>query len=234
MENMAQASHPEIAKLPPDHQRAILREMLLRRWQRGGFNGPGGPIPIGEFPPDAVPPAGRRPNGPMPITDSEMERLHSGLSPELRAKLEARTPQEQSRIVREWLRETATHELDEQLGDYFENVISDEDRDRLMSLPGDDMYDKLSTRYSDYVEKKSPDMARRGDQQRRNGQWQRSHRPGAPGNGSPRTSRDGGDAAVGREPKGSNETVPSDSSNKKLPEQRDPAKAAPPAPPPAK
>ena len=60
------------------------------------------------------------PTGQLPIADNEMARLLAGLSPDLRAKLEAKKPGEQIRIIADWLRETASHELDEQLADYFE------------------------------------------------------------------------------------------------------------------
>ena len=87
----------------------------------------------------------------MPIAEHEMARLRAGLSPELRAKLEAKKPAEQARIIADWLRETASHELDEQLADFFENTISDEERDRLMSLPSDEMYESLSKQYRAHV-----------------------------------------------------------------------------------
>jgi|SRR5271157_5111048 len=128
MESLAQGSRPRIAKLSPDRQRAALRENLLRRWQTGG------------------------PNGQLPIADYEMARLLAGLSPELRAKLEAKKPGEKARIIAEWLRETASHELDEQLADFFENSIDEEERDRLMSLSSKEMYDSLSDQYSAHLE----------------------------------------------------------------------------------
>ena len=60
-----------------------------------------------------------------------MARLLAGLSPDLRAKLEAKKPAEQIRIIIEWLRETASQELDEQLADFFET-----DDQRLRSAIG--------------------------------------------------------------------------------------------------
>ena len=100
-----------IAKLPPERQQAVLREIALAALADGR--------------------SGR--------TDADRgARVGSdscaGLSPELRAKLEAKTPAEQNRIIAEWLRETASHELDEQLASFFESKwIDDEERDRLMS-----------------------------------------------------------------------------------------------------
>ena len=142
-----------IAKLPPERQQVILREMLLRRWQMGG------------------------PSGQMPISEHEMARLRAGLSPELRAKLEAKKPADQARIIADWLRETASHELDEQLADFFEKTISDEERDRLMGLPSDEMYESLSKQYRAYMLKQSKSAEPpRGDRP----PWQRGHHPGSP------------------------------------------------------
>jgi hypothetical protein len=161
IENMAQGSHPGIAKLPPDRQQAVLREMLLRRWQAG--------LPNGQMP--------------MPVAEHEMARLRAALSPDLRSKLEAKKPSDQDRIIAEWLRETASHELNEQLVDFFENSISDAERDRLMSLPGDEMYEGLSKQYRAHVLKqsKSAEPPRRDDQPRRGERppW-RGHHPGSP------------------------------------------------------
>ena len=127
--------------------------MLLRRWQAGG-------------------------TGTMPIAEPEMARLRAGLSPELRAKLEAKKPGDQARIIADWLRETASHELDEQLADFFENTISAEERDRLMGLPGDEMYKSLSEQYRAHLLKQSKpaEPPRHGD---RPG-WPRGRRPGPP------------------------------------------------------
>ena len=79
---------------------------------RPATSGPAGDVSCG---------AGRWavPNGQMPIAEHEMARLLAGLSPDLRAKLEAKKPAERDRIIADWLRETASQELDEQLADFF-------------------------------------------------------------------------------------------------------------------
>lgn len=47
-------------------------------------------------------------------------------------------------------------EFDEQLANFFgSSMIGDEERDRLMSLPGDEMYDSLSKKYRAYISKPS-------------------------------------------------------------------------------
>ncbi len=111
-----------------------------------------------------------------------MARLRAGLSPELRAKLEAKKPGEQDRIIAHWLRETASreleasHELDEQLADFFEKTINVKERDRLMSLPGDEMYKSLSDQYRAYLKQSKSAEPPRGDHPPR----PRGHHPGPP------------------------------------------------------
>jgi len=179
-----QLERQQIAKLPPDRQKAILREFLLRRWQMGG------------------------PSGQMPIAPNEMDRLRAGLSPDLRAKLDAKKPAEQTRLIGDWLRETASLELDEQLADYFERTISDEERDRLMSLPSDEMYDSLSKQYRAHVLKQSkPAEPPRGDRP----PWQqRGHHPGSPRGSGGRhwpELRDENAGPAGKDAKGNQETA---------------------------
>ena len=120
IENMAQ-THPGIAKLPPERQLALLREHLLQRWQAG--------VATGQMP--------------LPAAEHEMARLRAVLSPDLRSKLETKKPADQARIIADWLRETASHELDEKLADFFEDkkLVSDEQRNQLMGLPSNEMYE---------------------------------------------------------------------------------------------
>jgi hypothetical protein len=126
--------------LPPDRQKRVARVTTLQRWQKSGAKGP------------------------MPIADPEMARLREGLSPALRAKLEAKAPAEQARMVSEWLRETASHELDEELADFFAGKSLDEyKRDDLMALPSDEMYKSLSDLYSNYLRESNPAEPPAGD-----------------------------------------------------------------------
>ena len=69
-------------------------------------------------------------------------------------------------------------ELDEQLANFFESsMISGEERDRLMSLPGDEMYDSLSKQYRAYMLKQSKSAKPpRGDHP----PGQHGHHPGGP------------------------------------------------------
>ena len=107
-----------------------------------------------------------------------------GLSPDLRAKLEAKKPAEQMRIIGDWLRETASEELDDQLADFFERTISDEERDRLMSLSSDEMYTNLSNQYRAHVLKqaKLAEPPHAGDQPHGDRPpWPRGRHPGPRG-----------------------------------------------------
>ena len=185
IEGLAQGPLSGFARLSPDRQRAALRQNLLRRWQTGG------------------------PNGQPPIADDEKARLLAGLSPELRSKLEAKKPGEQARIIAEWLRETASreieasHELDEQLADFFEKTLTDQQRDQLMSLPGDEMYESLSKQYLAYLMKQSKsDEPPRGNRSF----WPHGHHSGPPRGSGGRLwpeSRDGKEPRARRDSKGS-------------------------------
>ena len=180
------------------------RSTASRAWARGPMRETRSSQPSGSKSPSFRPTGKKRscvksscgvgrsggPDGQMPIAEQEMARLRAGLSPDLRAKLEAKKPADQARIIADWLRETASHELNEQLVDFFEKTISDEERDRLMSLPGDEMYESLSKQYRSHVLKqsKSGEPPRGIDQppQQRASSW-------------PRTARSSG---VARRPRG--------------------------------
>jgi hypothetical protein len=169
---------PDVAKMSPPRQQAVVREMILRGWQRAG------------------------PNAPSPLTETEAERLRAALTPGLWSKLEVKKPAEQLRIIAEWLRETPSRELDEQLADYFENSIDEEQRDQLMSLPGDMMYRSLTEQYLAHVRSTDPQQ-RRNDPSRHNDRqpWQRGggRHPGPPrGSGDRRVPRDVSEGEAGQ------------------------------------
>ncbi len=157
LENLA--NRPGIAKLKPEQQLAVLRENLLRRWLTPG------------------------PNGQLPFADMERAGLLAAISPELRAKLQAKKPEEQAQIIAEWIRETASRssELDEQLCGYFVSTINDENgyRDWLMSLPVEEMDKNLSAAYSAHLKQSKLPEPPWGDR------GKRGHRPGG---GPPRGS----------------------------------------------
>jgi len=114
-----------IAKLPDTTRQHAVREVFFRDWQRRD--------PI--FHPSA----------------SELASLLSKLSPDIRERLQKRKPDEQTQIIAGWLRETASAVRDEQLANYFEDDLARNDRDRLMSLPGDEIYRELGSMYWTYL-----------------------------------------------------------------------------------
>ena len=84
-------------------------------------------------------------------------------------------------MVSEWLRETAGHELDEELEDYFDKTIDEYTRDDLMAVPNsDEMYKRLGDLYSTYLRESNPPEPPAGDRPAKSG---RGPGPG-PGQGS--------------------------------------------------
>jgi hypothetical protein len=145
------------AKLRPDEKHPVLREMVLRGWQSG--------------------------NPPVHPTDAELASLRESLSPEIRERLESRKPDEQTRIIAHWLRQTASTEHDERLADFFEHVLNGEERDRLMSLPGVEIDSELGRMYMAHLmsQPRSGDPNRRNDQPHRGDlQWPGRPHPGGP------------------------------------------------------
>jgi hypothetical protein len=94
---------------------------------------------------------------PSMMTEDDLARLGSQLTPELRKQLESKpTIEEQWRVVVNWMRHAGPHQVgartahsrpaaadDEILVDFFEHGLSDQDRDKLLSLPGDEMQREL-------------------------------------------------------------------------------------------
>ncbi len=90
---------------------------------------------------------------PSPADFAELQRL---LSPETRAKLEAKPVAEQARIVNGWLKHTpiagalkgGPRAIDEQqLSYFFEHDLSEEQRDRLLGMPSEQMQRELLRLY---------------------------------------------------------------------------------------
>ena len=134
----------KFAKLPAEEKHRVLSEMVLRGWQLG--------------------------NPLVHPTDAELSSLRASLSTDIRERLEKKKPDEQTRIIAGWLGQTALLERDEGLADYFE-TLSEEERDHLMSLPGDEIDRELGHLYMAHLMR--TDQPHRGD-------WQR---PGHPRSG---------------------------------------------------
>ncbi len=94
------------------------------------------------------------------LTVADLARLRMDLSPELRKQLDAIPATKQWPLVAAWLRHLMKQHLgskpeqrpavkidDEQLVQFFEHQLSDQERDRLLSLPGEEMQRELQRLY---------------------------------------------------------------------------------------
>lgn len=119
------------------------------------------------------------PDKPFPLSDDDLGQLRGRLSPATRQKLESKTPQEQWRIVAEWIAllqqerpylrnpdQLISQETEEELALFFEHVLSQEEQDRLLTLPGDQMLRELWREYAQSKISKAP--GRGGEAGRRN------------------------------------------------------------------
>lgn len=101
-----------------------------------------------------------KPNKMPPLPSADLASLRSKLSPPTRQLLEPLPEAEQSRIVAFWLRlmllnYTGSHHLarlqnqvsDEELAEFLEHKLNPELRDRLLSLPPDEMQRELWAHY---------------------------------------------------------------------------------------
>lgn len=109
-------------------------------WQRGQSGPPGKPPLMG---------------------DDDLKDLKSNLSDDARKRLDAESPEKQWQIIAGWVRSAFRHptgarrfrggpppkDLQEKLDHFFEHELGDEERDRLLSLPGDEMQRELWRMY---------------------------------------------------------------------------------------
>jgi hypothetical protein len=137
LEILSKSARARLAKLSPAMRHRVVLATLCQRWQSGN--------------PDSHP----------AITDAETADLLSRLSPELRGRLESKPAAEQSRLWAACIRQAARWQitarraeglslfsgLDDQLADYFEFQLTAEERDHLMSLPADEMQQRLRELY---------------------------------------------------------------------------------------
>ncbi len=148
-EQAAEQEAKLIDSLPPDRREqlgrlnpAMRRGMVLwLMWQRWRVFRPGG--------------------GPPPLDEKQLAEMRSSLTPQTRARLERMTPVEQWQTVGGWIREAVRRRFtsrgrhsglvplvdDEALADFFENELSDQQRDHLLNLPGEDMQRELQRMY---------------------------------------------------------------------------------------
>ena len=129
VETLSESQRKKLADLsPPMRHRMVFWEM----WQQWQSEGPG-----------------KLPSG---MTDDDLVRLRGELSPELRKRLESLPTAEQWRRVAGWLRYAVRQRSmhgplseadDERLAKFFENELSDKERDRLLGMSGEEMQREL-------------------------------------------------------------------------------------------
>ena len=130
------ARRQQLAKLNPQVRHRLVLALVCQRWQSVSSSSL------------------------APLANRDLAELRSELSPETRSRLEAKPVAEQWQILAEWIHQAAKQRLafrqgdrgllpnfDEQLAQFFEHQLSDEDRDRLLSLPGDEMQMRLRQMY---------------------------------------------------------------------------------------
>lgn len=97
-----------------------------------------------------------------PLAAKDLAELRRLLSKSTQQRLEAMTTEQQWRIVSEWIglliqqerplarrpEELISQETEEELALFFEHVLSEEEKDRLLSLPGDQMLRELWREYA--------------------------------------------------------------------------------------
>jgi hypothetical protein len=112
------------------------RMLLWHMWQQRQMAGPGKP--------------------PSSMTDDDLAALRERLTPKASKRLEQKPIPQQWQIVGNWVRDVARQRWmrgsapsldDERLVDFFENGIDDDDRDRLLSMPGEEMQRELLRLY---------------------------------------------------------------------------------------
>jgi hypothetical protein len=135
LETAPEQRRQQAAKMTPGTRHRMVMLILCQRWVAGN---------------PALHP---------PVSDAQMADLRGRVAPETRTRLEAKPAAEQAQIVAGWLRQAARGQLtarrgegalpgfDEQLADFFEFQLSDEERDRLLSLPSEEMQQKLREMY---------------------------------------------------------------------------------------
>jgi hypothetical protein len=113
----------------------LMRQGMLS-WQMWQSNGPGRP--------------------PALLTESDLTRLREKLSPKARERLASKSTNEQWQQVAGWMlhmmwqrppRGQLSTADDQRLSDFFENQLNDEQRDRLLAMPGEEMQRELLQMY---------------------------------------------------------------------------------------
>jgi len=175
-EALPEARRQQLNKLNPQARRRMVTWLMWQRWQ---MPGPGKP--------------------PRP-DDDDLADLRSKLSAATRKRLEGKPSAEQWRTIAGWIHQVLRHQSaarrlkgplppdhEKQLAHFFEHQLSDQQRDRLLSLPGDQMQRELRRLYMMHL--RGPEPGHRGPawphRRRHPGPVQphRRQHPGMPGPG---------------------------------------------------
>ena len=133
---LSESRRQQLTKIGPQLRHPVVLALVCQRWQSVS------------------------PSSLAPLAGNELAELRNDLSHETRKRLETKSAAEQWQIVADWLHQAARQRLtfrlndrgllptfDEQLVQFFEHQLSDEERDRLLSLPGDEMQVRLRQLY---------------------------------------------------------------------------------------
>jgi hypothetical protein len=127
----------QFPKMNPTQQQQMLFWTILQRWQ--------------------TPDRGKLP--PL-LTEDDINGLRNNLSPKIRKRLEGQPSTEQAHLILGWLRPGPWHfdegqrprapmprDDDERIANFFEKGLSREQRDRLLSMPGEELLLQLQSMY---------------------------------------------------------------------------------------
>jgi len=134
LQSLPESRREQIQRMNPAMRRRVVIWSLGQRWQ-------------------AAPPGG------VPLNEDELADLRAHLSPASRERLKTKTPAEQWKTICGWIRtvfrQLATRHADDSLSmvaesdiaAFFEHDLTDEQRDRLLGMPGEDMHRELRRLY---------------------------------------------------------------------------------------
>lgn len=154
-----------------------------------------------------------------PGSRAELKDLRAKLSPATRQWLEAKPEEEQWQAIAGWIRLLVVLPFavrragslspvisEDELASFLEQQLSDEQRDRLLSLPAEEMQRQLQWMYLRW---KMPDLAFVFEERAGRGPpWSGSRRPGPPGSGPRRPGGGPGKRPPGRPGLGGPNAVP--------------------------
>ena len=153
LKRLPESRQREAAKWTPQARQPMLLG-LLDVGSRRQAAGPGRPPPL--------------------MTADDLANLRGELSAEMRTYLESLPKTKQWQQVAQWMHHAIRQQHargnflivdDERLADFFEKELSDEERDRLLNLPGDEMQRELQRLY--LTRTKPPDASPRRPSARR-------------------------------------------------------------------